>query len=572
MFKSFKDRIRDNELLSIQLIQFLILISLIVEGYGLFSQVLGSNDSNFYSVIAKHIVLSNDWVNLFFAGNDWLDKPHLPFWLTAISYKIFGINSFAYIFPGFLFNLIGGYYTYRLGCYLYSKQVGLLAALFYFNSLHLMLSAIDVRAEAFLLGEIIPACYYFLRYNNNTNFKYLILGSLFTALAIITKGVFVLFTIFSGLSALWIYTKQYNNFIRRKWLAAACLIFIFILPELICLYVQFDMHPEKIVFGKTGVSGLKFFFWDSQFGRFFDFGPFLSSGTGTYAHYFYFIHTFMWAFLPWTMIFLGALYHAFSVLRLSNDNIQVKEQKSNLIFLLASFFVTFVLFSLTKFQLDHYTNILIPFASILCANWICNHATRVSRHWVFIFQIYLAFILTSLVIIFSFLIFPLNTLIEIYIFCALVVALYLIFMNNRQLNKAIVYPCLAINLVFVFTQTVNNKVYINYDAGYQIASFLKNESMANIYDYQFNSSSLEFHSQISYERITDLDQLSGHSGFLVVPTEIETKIPNTFIIKRFNYIEQNKFIPLLFNHNKLNNNIKQISILRLNNSPIEHKN
>ena len=34
---------------------------------------------------------------------------------------------------------------------------------------------------------------------------------------------------------------------------------IFILPELYCLYAQFDAHPEKMVFGQTGVSGLNFF-------------------------------------------------------------------------------------------------------------------------------------------------------------------------------------------------------------------------------------------------------------------------------------------------------------------------
>jgi 4-amino-4-deoxy-L-arabinose transferase-like glycosyltransferase len=568
MFKSFKDRIKDNELLSAQLIQFLILVSIIVECFGLFSKILGSNDSNFYSTVAKHIITSNDWVNLYYAGNDWLDKPRIPFWLTAISYKIFGINTFSYILPGFLFNLLGGVYTYRLGTYLYSRQVALLATLFYFTSLHLMLSAIDVRAEAFLLGEILPACYYWLRYNDNDKIDYLslFLGSIFTALAIMTKGLFTLFAVYSGIIAIWLFNGQYKNFISRKWLYALCLSLFFILPELICLFLQFDLHPEKVMFGKTGVSGLKFFFWDSQFGRFFDFGPYVSSARGGYAHYFYFMHTFMWAFLPWSMIFLVTLYYVFGQLRLSNDILQVKQQKQNLVFLLVSFFIPFILFSLTKFQLDHYINIIIPFASILCANWVCNYATRIPRHWMFIFQIYLALILTTITLVFSFLIFSLEGQIEIFVLGAVIVALFTIFIRNRVLNKAIVYPCLAINLVFVFTQMVNNKIYINYNVGYQIATFLNNKSQDRLFDYQVNSPSLEFHLKASYQRVADIKQLPGSgSYFLVVPQELESAVAGVRLVKRFDSIDQNKFNLLLFNRNKLNADIKKVSLLYFGN-------
>jgi 4-amino-4-deoxy-L-arabinose transferase-like glycosyltransferase len=35
----------------------------------------------------------NDFVNLY-NNTDWLDKPHFPFWITATSLKILGVNSF----------------------------------------------------------------------------------------------------------------------------------------------------------------------------------------------------------------------------------------------------------------------------------------------------------------------------------------------------------------------------------------------------------------------------------------------------------------------------------------------
>src|SRR3990167_9156490 len=172
--------------------KILILIVVLANSVGLLFPCLLSMFSPYYGSIAKHIALTNNWTDLVFSGHDWLDKPHFPFWITALFFKIFGINSFAYMLPGFIFHLIGVYYTYRLARFWYSKEVGVLAALFTASAMHLMLSSIDVRAEAFLLGEITPACYYWLKYNQKFRLKYLFLGAMFTALAMMTKGIFVL--------------------------------------------------------------------------------------------------------------------------------------------------------------------------------------------------------------------------------------------------------------------------------------------------------------------------------------------------------------------------------------------
>jgi len=48
------------------------------------------SDAVVYALLSKNIVMSGDWVNLTLLGQDWLDKPHLPFWLTALSFVIFG--------------------------------------------------------------------------------------------------------------------------------------------------------------------------------------------------------------------------------------------------------------------------------------------------------------------------------------------------------------------------------------------------------------------------------------------------------------------------------------------------
>lgn len=557
--KSFRERLLSNELLSNDLLHFLLLLILVANAFGLLFPVLGSNDSYFYSVIAKHIITNGDWINLTFAGTDWLDKPHLPFWLTAISYAIFGINTFAYILPGFIFNLIGAYYTYRLAKHLYTHQVGLLSAIFYLSSIHLLLSSVDVRAEAFLLGEIMPACYYWLLYNEELakiKFSCLLKGAVFTALALMTKGVFVLLIISSGLITLWFYNNQLKNFINWKWLLALILSLLLAAPEFASLYLQFDLHPEKIIFGHTHVSGIKFFFWDSQFGRFFDIGPITSGKNATIGHYFFFVHTFLWAFLPWTVFFIIAIWNMIKSFWIDVRILKIKEHDYNNLYLVGSFLPTFILFSLTKFQLDHYTNILIPFAAIICANWVCNKATRFSTHVVFYVQTGIALLLVIVVTVLTLLLFN-GLLFAVSLgLCVLTLCAFAGFSNNRYLNKAIVYPVIAISLVFVFLMLINGRVYPRYDAGYNIAKYLNEQTKLTLVDYQINSSSLEFHSTDRYVRVADPAVLTKIKKpyYLVVNASswpgLKPSLSGAVILDKFIWIRQEKFIPTLFNLKK----------------------
>src|SRR5579863_56334 len=416
----------------------LIILIILVNVLGIFYPVLRNDDPPLYANIVKNMIQNHDWMNLTHFGVDWLDKPHFPFWITAVSFSIFGINSFAYILPGFLFHLIGAFYTYRLGKELYNSDVGLIASAIYLSSLHLMLSsAIDVRAEAYLLGTIMPACFYWYRYNKSATIVNLLLGALFTACAMMTKGLFVLVTIGSGLFVLWMYKKQYTNIFRPKWLIALLLSFIFIIPELIALYIQFDMHLEKHIFNTTHVSGIKWFFWDSQFGRFFNNGPIIHSGSTSFNHYFFFIHTFLWSFLPWSFILFVAI---FDYCR-KNSEIRLKNP-SGFYYLVGSFLPTFILFSIAKFQLDYYTNILIPFAAILCANWFVNY--RIIRptdtHKIFYVQIWFAVILVIAVIGLSIFVSGHSSILAISLTGLLMLVLFIMFTHQNDLSKAILFP------------------------------------------------------------------------------------------------------------------------------------
>lgn len=340
---------------------WLLLAGVILNMPGLWLDII-EPDGALYATIAKHMVLHNDWINLYGNGADWLDKPHFPFWMAAISYKIFGITGFAYKLPAFLFWLLSLRYTYLVARDLFDEDVARVSVLIYTVALHSTLANFDVRAEPYLTACIVAATWHMLCVHAGKHGRHLVFAAVFAACAIMTKGIFILITLAGGWIIYWLITRQFRQFFNFRWWLLLALTFIFISPELYSLYVQFDLHPEKVVFGKTNVSGLRFFFWDSQFGRFFNTGPIRGKGDVTF-----FLHTTLWAFLPWSVGLVGAIVY---LIRFDKNRDAIRWV------IYGSALVTFLLFSLSKFQLPHYLVIEFPYFSIITAYFFCELARR----------------------------------------------------------------------------------------------------------------------------------------------------------------------------------------------------
>ncbi len=365
-------------------------LAILVHLTGLLNDVF-LTDSALYASIAKEMVRNHDFLDLTFDGVDWLDKPHFQFWITALSYKIFGIYSFAYKFPAILFTFLALFYTYRFTRELYGRETALVALLILATAEHLVISDNDVRAEPYLTGMIIASIYHYhaaLRASRGhdpgggesvvngsgkrdsglhgaglrgsglrgSGFLNLLPASLFAALAVMTKGPFTLIPIVGAVAGELILKRNWRMIFSLRWIVSLALIFLFITPELYALGHQFDSHPEKIIFGHAGVSGIRFFLWDSQIGRFFNTGPIKGSGDP-----FFFLHTLLWAFLPWSILMYYALY------RKIRRNIPVLD-RSGEYYTLSGSILTLMVFSVSSFQLPHYTNIIFPLLAILTAD------------------------------------------------------------------------------------------------------------------------------------------------------------------------------------------------------------
>ena len=126
-------------------------------------------------------------------------------------------------------------------------------------------------------------------------------------------------------------------------------------------YHQFDLHPEKVIRGKDNRSGIFFIFWEQSFER--------MSGEGigkNSSDFFFFFHTFLWVFLPWTVLALLGYWmkvKAFWKIKFA--------YRPNMEFLtVGGISILFLLISFAQFKLPHYMNILMPLYAILSAGFL----------------------------------------------------------------------------------------------------------------------------------------------------------------------------------------------------------
>ncbi len=397
---------------------FLLLLVVLVYIAGMFV-TLFENDSAQFAVMAMRMVQENDFLSLFKGSEEYLDKPHMHYWLAALSFKIFGIHDWAYRIPGILATLLGIYSCYGLGRLLYNINVGKLAALIFMTSQTIVLSAIDVRTDAVLTGFAIFAIWQLAAYIGTGRLKNIVLGAFGAGIAFSTKGQIALLVIGLPLLCHLAYTRKWMALFNWRILIALVIFAIAVTPMLYAYYHQFDLHPEKVIRGKTDRSGIFFIFWEQSFER--------MSGAGmgkNNSDYFFFFHTFLWVFLPWTV--LGIAAYAARIRFLIKSKFRYIRNYEFLT--LGGITLIFIVISFAQFKLPHYLNITMPLFAVLTASYLYSlyrFAKRKSLKVVLGVQYFiqgLVFIVTVLVCYF---VFPFENLIAyIWILPLIVLAIY----------------------------------------------------------------------------------------------------------------------------------------------------
>jgi len=339
---------------------FLITSVVLVYIIGMFA-TLFENDSAQFAVMAMRMYQENDFINLFKGPNEYLDKPHMHYWLAALSFKIFGLHDWAYRIPGILASFLAAYSCYGLGKLLYNKYVGKLAGLLFLTAQTIVLGNIDMRTDAVLTGFTIFAIWQLTTYIEKRTIFAIVLGAFGAGMAFSTKGQIALLVIGFPLLCHLAYTRKWKAFLDWRVLVALLVFAITITPMLYAYYLQFDMHPEKVIRGKANRSGLFFIFWEQSFERL--------SGEGigkNSSDYFFFFHTFIWVFLPWSVIGIIAFGRRIKTFL----KLKFRYNSKYEFLTLGGIILIFIVISFAQFKLPHYLNITIPLFSILTASYL----------------------------------------------------------------------------------------------------------------------------------------------------------------------------------------------------------
>lgn len=496
---------------------FLIALIVLVYIAGLFV-TLFENDSAQFAVMAMRMVQENDFINLFKGPNEYLDKPHMHYWLAAMSMKVFGIHHWAYRIPGVLAVFLGAYSCFGLGKLLYSKPVGRFAALIFLTCQTIVLSGIDVRTDAVLTGFTIFSIWQLVAYVEKDNLNNLLLGAFGAGMAFSTKGQIALVVIGICILCHLAYTRKWKMLMSWKVLTALAIFGFTIAPMLFAYYQQFDLHPEKVIRGRASRSGIFFIFWEQSFER--------MSGEGVgknSSDYFFFFHTFLWVFLPWTVLALYAIWWRGKVF----VNLKFRYQKGFEFLTLGGIVIIMIIISFAQFKLPHYMNVIMPLFSILTASYIhklYKSAKKVEKKTLLIVQYFILCLVFIFSVLVCFYIFPFSKWYAYVLFLILLgMIVYYALKIEAPYMKLVtlsVASSLLLNLV------MNMQFYpdlLGYQAGSTMAKVIKEQNIPVDKIYKISDEhtwALDFYNRKPV-KITTLTELSTKKDVWVYVNEKE---------------------------------------------------
>ena len=165
---------------------FLLVVFLYFFNLGL-NQVWQPNES-FYADASKNMLKSGDFLTPVYNGEVRLNKPPMTYWLTALSFFLFGINEFALRFFQALAGLGTALLTYLMGRKLWDERAGVLSFLALALSFQFIANSRYTSPEVLLTFFITLSIYLWHRYYESKSALAFFLALNASALAVLTKG------------------------------------------------------------------------------------------------------------------------------------------------------------------------------------------------------------------------------------------------------------------------------------------------------------------------------------------------------------------------------------------------
>lgn len=458
----FASTIKDNK------VEYAIgFLCLLVYGGSLFFPLL-DKDAAHHANIALHMYETGDYFSLVDRGKDYLDKPHFLFWTTLAFFKIFGVTTIAHRLPAVLFALASVYCTYQLTRHLTNKAIARIAAIILATAQAFVLSVNDARMETPLTMGMIFGLWQLILYIDKDRFTNLLLGALGIAIAFSTKGWLGPAVVFIAIFFYMLLNKKWAVLAKTKTWLFIPFFFLFISPVLYGYYLQYDLHPEKVIRERGRISGVKFILWEQLFERYKGFDK------KRYSDPFFLYHTFMWAFLPWCIAGYMALFYWLRRM------FWLKKWKHPVNFAALAFGFILVTLSFSKFKMPHYLIMLFPMAAVFTAPYLWHVLQYRKGIKLFsVLQYFLVIVMILLAFALNYYFFkPVNWFL--WLMGPVLLAVVIFIWTNKNFSKGakIIGVSAAASLLFNFLLNYNFfPQLLKYQAGNEMVKMIKEENI-----------------------------------------------------------------------------------------------
>lgn len=432
---------------------------LVVYIAGLFTDVMEA-DAAQYASMSYEMSNTGNYLQIYHRGADYIDKPPLIFWTAALSFKIFGASNFAYKLPSLLFALLGLFATYRLARMYYRENVAWVSVLILSSCHAWFMINQDVRTDTILASCVILSIWQIAEFIQSKRTINAVYAAIAVSGAMLTKGPIGLMVPGLAFAMDIALKRQWNVLFRWQWLLMILIIGICLLPMCIGLYQQFDAVGGKETYNGLITSGLRFYFWTQSFGRL--------TGESTWkddTDAFYFVHTFLWAFLPWCLVFYAGFVK--KIIGVFKSRFRIGLDSEVLTF--GGILFPAIAMSISQYKLPHYIFVFFPLCAIVAACFMVDVAEKAKRSGyltLFWIQAFVAFLLIALsVFVCVVWIVDVPFIVYVLITVAAVSAVYVAIKGETSLYKVLLpsfFGIVTLNMVFNFAL---NPMILKYESG-----------------------------------------------------------------------------------------------------------
>lgn len=307
-------------------------------------------DETRYVSMARDMFYNKEYLTLYLNGEYFFEKPPLYFWLETLSFMLFGeVNEFTARFPVSFLGSSICFIVYLMGKKIVSRSYGIISSVILATSIeYCMLSKLSILDIVVSACIAISLCFglavYFCRESRKKYYWWLFY--VFSALAVIAKGIPGFVIPFGSMFFISLYLKKFKELFKPIYFIPGILLFLLItLPWHV---VMFKMHNPL--------------FWNEYIVK-HHIARFLGADVidRSEPFYFYFL-TLLWGFFPWVISCTSVwIYSLIKNVQLFKTIVEEKFIICNVIITV----FTLLFFSISSTKLITYILPMYPFLACL---------------------------------------------------------------------------------------------------------------------------------------------------------------------------------------------------------------